>query len=202
MAQSRRASSHLFYAHELWATDTSWGPTKALLTPLIILWLNLWCCALICFVLWFSHLPLAALSHTNPTVHLSLYYAEFLHIQASWKNSTGQKWNQYASLLLMLTLTGSQQCSAALLLLFSEESFHLGLICLFQTSSRGHPDGAEPSGELWTSRSSADQTSDPHHPPLCWQCPGRLAHTAEEPTGHGRVGGECSTLCPVCLCVM
>lgn len=59
--------------------------------------------------------------------------------------------------------------SAAFLLLFSEESFHLGggYLSFFQTPGRGHPDGAEPSGELWTSRSLTDQTSDPHHPPLC-----------------------------------
>lgn len=65
-----------------------------------------------------------------------------------------------------------------------------GLTCLFQTPGGGHPDGAEPGGELWTSWSSADQTGHPYHPPLCWQCPGRLANTAEEPADHGRVGGE------------
>lgn len=89
------------------------------------------------------------------------------------------------SILLPAAAHGLVANEAALLLLFM-------VICLFQTPGRGHPDGAEPSGELWTSRSPADQTGDPHHPPLCWQRPRRLAHTAEEPTGHGGVGGECS----------
>lgn len=53
-------------------------------------------------------------------------------------------------------------CSAALSSLFSS-----GVICLLQTPGGGHPDGAEPSGELWTYRGAADQTSDPHHSPLC-----------------------------------
>lgn len=88
-----------------------------------------------------------------------------------------------------------QQTVAAVLFLFSKEAFHLDVICRLQTPGRRHTDSAEPSGELWTTRSPADPTGDPHHPPLRWQCPGRLAHTAEESTGDGRMGGECCALC-------
>lgn len=71
-------------------------------------------------------------------------------------------------------------------------SLHLSVIYRFQTPGRRHSDSSQPSGELWASRSPADQTSDPHYSSLCVQRSGRLAYTAQESTGHGRMGGECS----------
>lgn len=64
---------------------------------------------------------------------------------------------------------------------------------LVQTSGGERPDAAEPGGELRSTWGSADQTGNPHHPPLRRQRPGRLANTAEEPARHGGVGGKCSS---------
>lgn len=70
-----------------------------------------------------------------------------------------------------------------------------------QTPGGGHPDGAEPGGELRTPRSSADEAHHPHHAPLLRQRRGGLAAAAEEPAAPRRLGGEITelpSLCPRC----
>lgn len=136
--------------------------TEALLTKLIILLLHRCCSALICSVI-----------------------SSYLNQVYPFEPHCGFIWGQLRLFHVWIRNRKDRE--------HDREHCQNTVICVcVQTPSRGRTDHAESSGQLWTPRTPADQALDPHRSPLRWQCPGRLAHSAEEPAGLGRMGGECS----------
>lgn len=71
-------------------------------------------------------------------------------------------------------------------------------LSLSQATSRRQPNTADPSGELWPTRSPANPACHSNHAPLCRAKHRGLADPAEAPGCPGTMGGEAPELQPVC----